>query len=119
MFRDQVRRHPEWLEPWRELMLISMRSIERRLPMPSVWKDAEWGALSVPALFLVGEHETIYGANKAVRLLKRVAPQVTAEIIPGAGHDLTMAQADSVDSRIIEFLKGKVAASGTSGTLAS
>jgi pimeloyl-ACP methyl ester carboxylesterase len=116
MFRDQVRRHPEWLEPWLELMLISMRSIERRLPMPPVWTDTEWGALSVPALFLVGEHETIYDARKAVRRLKRVAPQVTAEIIPGAGHDLTLAQADVVDLRILEFVKQKAAASGTSGT---
>jgi pimeloyl-ACP methyl ester carboxylesterase len=63
-----------------------------------VWTDAEWGSLRVPALFLVGEHEAIYSAEKAVRRLKRVAPQVTAEIIPGAGRDLTVAQAAMVNS---------------------
>jgi pimeloyl-ACP methyl ester carboxylesterase len=117
MFRDQVRKDPKWLDPILDQMRISMRSLQRRsLPLPPVWTDAEWGALSVPALFLVGEHETIYDARKAVRRLKRVAPQVTAEIIPGAGHDLTIAQAEMVNRRIIEFLKQKAAAPETSGT---
>ncbi len=109
MFGDQVRKHPDWLDPWLELALNTMRSVDRRLPMPSVWTDAEWAALSVPALFLVGEHETIYAAEKAVRRLRRVAPQVTAEIIPGAGHDLTLVQPEVVDRRILEFLKQKAA----------
>jgi pimeloyl-ACP methyl ester carboxylesterase len=88
-----------------EQMRISMRSVQRHLPIPPVWTDAEWGALSVPALFLVGEHETVYDAGKAVRRLKHAAPQVTAEIIPGAGHDLTIAQADLVNRRILAFVK--------------
>jgi hypothetical protein len=29
---------------------------------------------------------------------------VIAEIIPGAGHDLTIAQAEMVDRKIVEFL---------------
>jgi pimeloyl-ACP methyl ester carboxylesterase len=56
-------------------------------------------------LFLAGEHEVIYSAEKAIRRLKRVAPQVTAEIIPAAGHDLTVAQPAMVNQRILEFLK--------------
>src|SRR6516225_1730613 len=119
MFRDQVRKHPDWLDPWLELTLNTMRSVDRRLPMPPVWTDAEWCAMIVPALFLVGEHETIYSPDKAVRRLKHVAPQVTAEIIPGAGHDLTLAQADLVDRRILEFVKQNAAAPKTSGTRAA
>ncbi|HKS96298.1 MAG TPA: alpha/beta hydrolase, partial [Terriglobia bacterium] len=80
MFRDQVEQHPGWLDPWLELALISMRTTQRRLPMPRVWTDAEWRELSVPALFLVGEHETIYDAGEAVARLNRVAPQVTTEV---------------------------------------
>lgn len=113
MFADQLRKDPAWLDSILDQMRINVRSVQRRLPMPPVWTDAEWGALSVPALFLVGEHETIYDAGKAVGRLKRVAPQVTAEIIPGAGHDLTIAQADMVNRRILEFLKQKAAAPGT------
>jgi hypothetical protein len=110
MFADQVQKNPEWLDPWLDLMRLSMRGLDRRLPLPPVWTDAEWGALNVPTLFLVGEHETIYDAGKAARRLNRVAPQVTTEIIPGAGHDLTIAQAEIVNRRIVEFLKHKTAA---------
>ena len=55
-------------------------------------------------LFLVGEHEVIYSAVRAVRRLRRVAPQVTAEIIPGAGHDLTFAQPALVNRKILDFV---------------
>ena len=72
--------------------------------LPPVLTDAEWGGMAVPILFLAGEHETIYSAKKAVGRLRRVAPRVRAEIIPGAGHDLTFVQAEAVDRRILEFL---------------
>ncbi len=120
MFADQIRKDPAWLDPWLEMMRVCMRSlVPRTLPLPPVWKDAEWGALSVPALFLVGEHETIYDSRKAVRRLKRVAPQVAAEIIPGAGHDLAIAQAEMIDRRILEFVKQQAAARETSGPRAA
>jgi pimeloyl-ACP methyl ester carboxylesterase len=40
-----------------------------------------------------------------VRRLKRVAPRITAEIIPGAGHDLIIVQAARVNQRILQFLQ--------------
>ena len=58
----------------------------------------------MPCLFLVGENEKIYSAESAVARLKRVAPQVKAEIITGAGHDLTMVQADLVARKVLAFL---------------
>jgi pimeloyl-ACP methyl ester carboxylesterase len=77
------------------------------LPRPTwltVIKDKEWQGFSVPCLFLVGENEKIYSAEKAVRRLNRVAPQVKTEIIPGAGHDLTIVQADLVAKKVLDFL---------------
>ena len=76
-----------------------------RIPVPPVLTDAEWGSLTTPALFLVGEHEVIYSAEKAVRRLKRVAPGIASQIIPGVGHDLTVAHPAIVNRRILEFLK--------------
>ena len=55
-------------------------------------------------LFLVGEHEKIYSPRAAVRRLERVAPGVRAEIVPGAGHDLTFVQPGLVAARVLEFL---------------
>jgi len=75
-----------------------------RPPWPTVIDDKAWQGFRVPCLFLVGENEKIYSAQAAVGRLKRVAPQVKAEIIPGAGHDLTMVQADLVVGKVLAFL---------------
>jgi pimeloyl-ACP methyl ester carboxylesterase len=106
VFADMARTDPQWIDSTIEELALNMRSVQRhKLPMPPVLTDAEWGSLRTPALFLAGEHDVIYSAEKAVRRLKRVAPQVTAEIIPGAGHDLTFVQTARVNERILQFLK--------------
>jgi pimeloyl-ACP methyl ester carboxylesterase len=106
IFADMARTDPQWIDSTVELLSLNMRNIERhKTPIPPVLTDTEWGSLRTPALFLAGEHEVIYSAEKAVRRLRRVAPQVTAEIIPGAGHDLTFAQTAMVNERILQFLK--------------
>jgi pimeloyl-ACP methyl ester carboxylesterase len=71
---------------------------------PWVLSDEEWQRFKVPGLFLVGENEKIYSAKAALSRLNRVAPQIKAEIIPGAGHDLTFAQPDLVVRKITGFL---------------
>ncbi len=72
--------------------------------------DAEWGSLRVRTLFLVGEHEVIYPPAKAVARLKRVTPAIRTEIVPGGGHDLTFASVETVNQRILEFLRTEPAA---------
>jgi pimeloyl-ACP methyl ester carboxylesterase len=80
---------------------------------PTVIDDKAWQGFSVPCLFLVGENEKIYSAPAAVGRLKRVAPQVKAEIIPGAGHDLTMVQADLVVRKVLAFLRERAGVTAT------
>jgi pimeloyl-ACP methyl ester carboxylesterase len=67
--------------------------------------DNELRDIKVPVLYLVGEHEKICSAREAVARLHRVAPQIRAEIIPNAGHDLTVVQAKLVNKKVLEFLK--------------
>ena len=62
------------------------------------------GRLLTPALFLVGANEKIYSPQEAVERLGRVAPQIQAEIIHDAGHDLTFVQAELVNQRVLAFL---------------
>jgi pimeloyl-ACP methyl ester carboxylesterase len=86
-----------------EEIFMHRQSLQRRkIPIPPVLTDAEWESLNVPTLFLVGEHEMIYSAQKAVQRLKRTAPHVRSEIILGAGHDLTFVQAAMVNQRILK-----------------
>ena len=108
IFADMARTDPQWIDSTVEQLALNMQNVRRhRVPMPPVLTDAEWVRLRPPTLFLAGENEVIYSAEKAVRRLKRVAPQVTPEIIPGAGHDLTFVQAAVVNDRILQFLKGR------------
>jgi len=106
MFADMERKDPQWIAETLELLFASMRSLlPRQLPFPRKWTVAQWNDLRVPTLFLVGEHEVIYPAEKALRRLRRVAPHVQAEIIPGAGHDLPFVQPDTVNRKILDFLR--------------
>jgi pimeloyl-ACP methyl ester carboxylesterase len=106
IFADMERKDPQWVAAMLEQSFLNMRSLQpRKTPIPKVLTDAEWGSLKVSALFLVGEHEVIYSAKKAVRRLERVAPRVTCCIVPGAGHDLTVVQPELVNQRVLEFLR--------------
>jgi pimeloyl-ACP methyl ester carboxylesterase len=76
-----------------------------RLVNPTVLADEELQSIQVPAFFLVGENERIYSAQKAIQRLHKVAPQIKAEVIPNAGHDLTIVQTEKVNTKVLEFLK--------------
>ena len=114
LFADWARTDPKRFDAEVDWLVTVMGSLQRReLPFPTVLTDAEWSGLRVPTLFLVGEHEHIYAAKKAVRRLARVAPHVRAEIVPGAGHDLTIVKAEMVNRKILDFLSGEPAAADT------
>ncbi len=76
-----------------------------RFIRPTVLEDEELQNIKVPALYLVGENEKIYSAQKAVQRLHKVAPQIKVAVIPDAGHDLTIVQAEKVNAKVLEFLK--------------
>ncbi|MDX2153921.1 MAG: alpha/beta hydrolase [Bryobacteraceae bacterium] len=106
VFPAMTRKDPQWVQTVIDQTLLNFDNMQKRpMPFPPVLTDAEWRALKVPTLFLVGEHEVIYPAAKALRRLRSAAPSVTAECIPAAGHDLTFAQTQLVNTRILEFLR--------------
>ncbi len=85
---------------------MAMRCFKpKRMVYPTTLKDAEWQSIKVPTLYLVGENEKLYSAQKAVQRLNKVAPHIKAEIVPNAGHDLTIVQAGMVNRKVLEFLK--------------
>jgi pimeloyl-ACP methyl ester carboxylesterase len=105
IFPDMVRKDPQWIDETIDALFLNIRSLQpRKTPFPPVLTDDQWRSLKMPVLFLVGEHEVIYSPERAVRRLRRVAPAIAAEIIPGAGHDLTFAQDATVNRKILAFL---------------
>jgi pimeloyl-ACP methyl ester carboxylesterase len=89
-------------------VIISRRSFKFKAPVrPTVLNDNELKRIKMPALFLVGENEKLYSPQKSVRRINTIAPNIEAEIIPNAGHDLLFVQKDMVTRKIIEFLKNQ------------
>ena len=85
---------------------MAMRCFEpKRMVYPTVLNDTELQSIKVPALFLVGENEKIYSARKAIQRLNAIAPHIKAEVIPNAGHDLTIVEAELVNRKVLEFLQ--------------
>ncbi len=112
IFADAARKEPQWFNEAVAELFISMSILApHKTPVPPVMTDAQWRGLHVPALFLIGEHETIYPVPKVLSRLKRVAPQIKVEVIPGAGHDLTFVQPALVTRTVLEFLNVPVGAS--------
>jgi len=93
------------LEEMVEDGFLAARSLARRKMVPPIpLTDAQWANYRSPTLFLAGEREVVFPAQKAVEKLARVAPHVQAALLPGAGHDFTVVRAEEVNRRVLEFL---------------
>ena len=117
LFRDAVR-SSDACRALVEEAIADVQLAERLFDLPrpvwpTVFDDKAWQGFTVPCLFLMGENEKIYSAKAVVGRLKRVAPQVKVEIIPGAGHDLTMVQADLVARKVLAFLGERAGVAAT------
>ncbi len=77
----------------------------RRIVTPTTMSDEQLRRIRVPSLLLVGENETVGSAPSAMRRVRTVAPQIKAELIPGAGHDLPIAHRELLTQKVLEFLE--------------
>lgn len=71
--------------------------------MPSVFPPEELGKLRTPILMLTGDHDRL-NPPMAIQRARQMIPHLEAEIIPQAGHMLSMEQPESVDAHILKFL---------------
>lgn len=84
---------------------VMMRCYTRRpMVMPTMMSDKELQSIRVPSLLLIGENETVCSAKRALRRIRAIAPQIRAELIPGAGHDLPISQRELMTQKVLEFL---------------
>jgi pimeloyl-ACP methyl ester carboxylesterase len=77
----------------------------KKIVNPTKIKDHQLTDLLTPALFLFGENEKTFSPQKAIQRLRTPAPQVMVELIPRAGHDLSFAQSDMVNQKILQFFE--------------
>lgn len=85
---------------------MGIRCFKLKMPVaPTVLSDKELQSIKTPALFLVGEREVVYPAQKAVQRLTQTAPHIKTAVVPDAAHDLTIVQTEYVNKKILEFMK--------------
>ncbi|UCC17438.1 MAG: alpha/beta hydrolase [Dehalococcoidales bacterium] len=89
--------------------LLSFKCFKRRgFINPTVLSDEDWRNLIAPTLFLTGENEVTYSAQKAIRHLNEVAPQVKTVITSDAGHDLAIVKPEWVNNEVLKFLADQI-----------
>ena len=78
----------------------------KQMVAPRVLSDEQLRGLVPPTILLIGENEVIYSGSgaDAIRRVNNVAPQISTELIPDCGHDLTLVQARFVNRLILDFL---------------
>jgi len=74
--------------------------------MPSVFPDEELHQIKNPILMLIGDHDRL-NPPTVIDRAKQMIPQIEAEIVPCAGHLLSMEQPERVDACVLEFLTGR------------
>lgn len=105
LFSDQIKKDNATFEKRSYEKYIALRCYnQKKLLLPSVLKDQELQSIRVPALFLVGENEKVYSAQKAVQRLSRVAPQIKTEVLADTGHGLTFTQVKLINKKVLDFL---------------
>jgi pimeloyl-ACP methyl ester carboxylesterase len=61
--------------------------------------------LAAPTLVLVGEREVVFDPRRVLERARRLIPDVSAEMLPDAGHDMTFDHPEGVNERVLRFLQ--------------
>lgn len=91
---------------FRQFIVSGMNCVPRTRVVPIVFSDQEVQNLTVETLLLVGEHEVIYNPVKMLERAKQLLPNLTSQMIPNAGHGLSIEQHEIVNEAVMAFLKG-------------
>lgn len=88
----------------RQFVISSMNCVPVMRVIPTVFTDQELQNLSIETLLLVGNHEVIYNPIKMLEKAKRLLPNLTSQLVPNAGHGLSLEQHEIVNEAVKSFL---------------
>jgi pimeloyl-ACP methyl ester carboxylesterase len=82
-----------------EAIILIMTHFKPRIGVLPIFSDEELRRLTMPTLLLIGQEDTLRDARKVAERMRKLAPELTAKIIPQAGHALY-----NTTSHIMPFL---------------
>jgi len=91
-------------EPFIHLMEMVNRYCSPATMYPTVYTDQELKQIDHPALLLIGSEEKIYNPQSAIERAQRWMPDLSAEVVPDAGHLLILDRPNIINKRILKFL---------------
>ncbi|MDI3284205.1 alpha/beta hydrolase [Polyangium sp. 15x6] len=104
-FAKSSREAHDEVNDWSEdVWLASHTFTPRHYVPPTLVDDEELRKIRVPTLLVMGEHEKTCDPRKVLRRWREVMPLAETEMIPAAGHDIILGQADALDARWLRFL---------------
>lgn len=101
-------RHPDVVQSIDATLRLNPtpRSVLLDLALASMWHDTggKLHRIRATTLVLAGQNDRLLGPTCS-RVLARAIPRATFEIIPDAGHDLTLEQPELTAERVARFLQ--------------
>jgi pimeloyl-ACP methyl ester carboxylesterase len=92
--------------PVLQQVMVGAKCLKSRLKVfPAVFADSQLAGISAPVYLLLGEKEVCYNPAAAAKRARRVMPHASVEILPDAGHLLVMERPDTVNQRLLAFLR--------------
>ncbi|MFD8595328.1 alpha/beta fold hydrolase [Kitasatospora sp. NPDC059646] len=91
---------PEMLAP----LMLGMRTWKPAArPAAPPFTDEELRRVALPVLALIGARSALLRPRRVLRRVTALIPHAQAEIVPGAGHGLTLERPDVVNARLLAF----------------
>jgi len=85
---------------------IAMKSFKLKKGVnPNMLSDEELHKLTMPVLFLIGEHDYVCRPQQAIDRLNKVVPSIDTELISGTGHDIMFTHTDKVNNLMLDFFE--------------
>ena len=80
---------------------------QRRAPFPSAFSSEELRGLQSRTLLMIGDHEMIYDAERALGRACLLIPDVETELVADAGHLINMERPEITNDRLLRFLSAR------------
>lgn len=85
--------------------MMTPNDFQYKMFFPPVFRDEQIKQIKSPTLLLLGEQEVIYNPKKAIKRALNLISNIEADIIPQAGHAISLDQAEIINQRVLNFLK--------------